>query len=95
MVIRKNNLIDPSDMLTKMIYSIIILFFTSIGMYASYLYTSINNLQNTITEMKIILNKTVYTLEQNVKLINSIIDDDIKNMKKDIARIDKKLIFVK
>ena len=95
MVIHKNNLIDPNDMLTKAIYSIIILFFTSVGMYASYLYTSINKLQDTITEMKIILNKTVYTMEQNVKLINSVIDDDIRNIKKDITRMDKKLMFIK
>lgn len=94
-MIYKNNLINSENILTKTIYAIIILFFTIIGIYASYLYTSINNLQNTVMEMKIILNQTIYAMEQNIKLVNNIIDNDIKGMKNDISRIDKELLIIK
>lgn len=91
----KNNLINFGNILTKTIYAIIILFFTLVGIYASYLYTSINTLQSTVMEMKMILNQTIYTMEQNIKLVNNIINDDIKNIKKDISRIDKELLMIK
>ena len=89
------NLINSEDILTKTIYGIIVLFFTLIGILAMYLYSSINTLQNTIQEMKIIMNQTNYALEQNTKLINVVINDDIKNIKNDVIRIDKELLLIK
>ena len=89
-----NDLINSNDFLNKTIYCILALFFSLIFWFSKNIYKTNIELQNKIQDMSMVMSKLTYTIDS----INRVLDNfqnDFKEMKKDINRLEKEIIVIK
>ena len=88
------DLINSNDFLNKTIYCILALFFSLIFWFSKNIYNTNIELQNKIQDMSMVMSKLTYTIDSTNQVLDTF-QNDFKEMKKDINRLEKEIIVMK
>ena len=89
-----NNLINSNQLISKVIYTVLSLFFMTIFWFGRNAYYTNIELQNKIQNMTTILNKLTYTID-NTNYIISEFKNDIKEIKDNMIKLDREILILK
>lgn len=89
-----NGLINSNDFLNKTIYCILALFFSLIFWFSKNIYNTNIELQNKIQDMSMVMSKLTYTIDSTNQVLDNF-QNDFKEMKKDINRLEREIIIIK